>query len=667
MRHPFLKSLAGTRTDPYFKNVSLLLHGDGTNGGNNNTFIDDSVNNTALTTVGVPAQGTFSPYGNNWSTFFDGTGDYLVSAANAGLNFGTGDFTIEFWFCRQNPKVQSFHDNIVGNRVTTFPGGVWHIFCGPAVGDPFYFQLSVAGTGWSISGGTCNNGVWNHIAVVRSGNTFTLYVNGSSVASGTQTAAVGDSTNGISVGAFRDGAYPSIGYVSNLRIVKGTAVYTGNFTPPTNQLTAITNTSLLICHSKNFLDGSTNNLTITRNGEARITNFGPFPEEYSEAIHGGGVNLRGDSAIQASNAPGAANFASGVAFTFQCWFYRRNFGLQVLIQGGPNSFQVTATASGGGLTYGKAGVSDLFYGVGSCPTLAWTHITICRNTNNQTRMWVNGVSVASSNSDTYAFTTTLLMVGSNYPPSTIASGYFSDVRFLNGEALYDPTSSANISIPTQPLTAITNTSFLLNFKNAAIIDHARKANLRTQGAAQISTSVKKDFGTGSLQFNGSTAFLEDFLSQLSYISYNYRFGTGDFTVEYWVYPISNTSGCIIDLRNGEVAGEGTAYYDFFTSTGKLGLYFGANTYTSTSTVPTNQWTHIAVSRAGTSLRVFFNGVQDGATVTHSANLAGSMLRIGVNTAGAGYLNGYLDDVRITKGVARYTSNFTPPNEAHPNK
>ena len=67
----------GGPTDPYFENVTLLLHGDGTNGGQNNTFIDGSSNNYTITRNGNTTQGSFNPYGTFWSNYFDGSGDYL--------------------------------------------------------------------------------------------------------------------------------------------------------------------------------------------------------------------------------------------------------------------------------------------------------------------------------------------------------------------------------------------------------------------------------------------------------------------------------------------------------------------------------------------------------------------------------------------------------------
>jgi hypothetical protein len=91
---------AGEDTDPFFNQTTLLLHGDGTNGAQNNTFLDSSTNNFTITRNGNTTQGTFSPFSlpnGEFSNFFDGSGDYL-SFANGAFNLGNNDFVIESFF-----------------------------------------------------------------------------------------------------------------------------------------------------------------------------------------------------------------------------------------------------------------------------------------------------------------------------------------------------------------------------------------------------------------------------------------------------------------------------------------------------------------------------------------------------------------------------------------
>lgn len=119
--------------DPSYGNVSLLLHGDGTNGGQNNTFVDSSSNNYAVTKVGNVSQGSFSPFGSQGgSAYFDGAGDSLTVASAAAFT-GTGDFTYEYWI--RPESFASSYRCIVTNDTA---GGLSH--CIYSDGTVFYGQ-----------------------------------------------------------------------------------------------------------------------------------------------------------------------------------------------------------------------------------------------------------------------------------------------------------------------------------------------------------------------------------------------------------------------------------------------------------------------------------------------------------------------------------------------
>jgi hypothetical protein len=230
------------------------------------------------------------------------------------------------------------------------------------------------------------------------------------------------------------------------------------------------------------------------------------------------------------------------------------------------------------------------------------------------------------------------------------TGYIGQIRISN--------TVRTITVPTSPYSSDGNTTFLGSYTNAGIIDSTAKNDLVTVGNAQISTAQSK-FGGASMYFDGTGDYLQNRLTDLT------NFGTGDFTMECWIYPTASGSlRAIVDTRGTDI---NAAYGWFLSASDKLDfLYKGSSPFrlTSSGSVSTNTWTHVAVCRASGTLRLFINGNIDGsATVTDSLNGAAGT-RIGGGYAdGSGnpgfYLTGYIDDLRITKGIARYTSNFTP--------
>jgi hypothetical protein len=668
VRHPFLRTLAGASavaTDPNFENVTLLLHGDGTNGGQNNTFVDGSTNNFTITRNGNTTQGTFSPYGDNWSNYFDGTDDYLSLGPGAAFNFGTGNFTVEAWVfpAAQGNSGQGGFYFIDGRNSGQTNVWAFATNLNDAAGKAFQLDWFDGSTVMTTTSNLTQN-TWNHVVYSRSGTTGSLFLNG--VRAGTRTDSVNYNVSPTTsyVGSRYTNAYRLIGYLSSVRVVKGTAVYDPTqttLTVPTAPLTAITNTSLLTCQSNRFRDASTNNFTITRNGDVSVQRFSPFSPTAAYAagtIGGSGYfDGTGDN-LSISSATGLCDFAAGQAFTFQVWLYRLGTGSMLFIQGGANTFQVFVGSSTGGWGYGKAGVADVLTGAGAAPIGAWSHCTICRDTSNRSRIWVNGVSVASSTSDTYSYNTAATYIGSNNTSnSSFVQGYLSDLRILKGQALYDPTSSANIDVPTAPLSAVTNTSFLLNFTNAAILDNAMMAVPETVGNAQIDTTIKK-FGTGSLEFDGTGDWL------LVPDSIDQRLGTGNFTIECWLY-LSATGAA------RGIVGKGTSTTGWLLSTNSSNAVvftYGTSTITSTGTLSGTTWYHIAVVREGTGsnqTKIYIGGTNDGTGTVSTDFTQTNAAYVGANRTAGDALNGYIDDLRITKGVARYTANFTPPTAAFP--
>ena len=235
--------------------------------------------------------------------------------------------------------------------------------------------------------------------------------------------------------------------------------------------------------------------------------------------------------------------------------------------------------------------------------------------------------------------------------NTALTGYVSDLRIVNGTAVY---SGSTYTVPTAPLTAIANTSLLLNFTNTGVVDTSMLNNLETVGNVQISTSVRR-YGTGSIAFDGSG----DYLTLHNLLTSN--LGSGPFTVELWVY-FNSASGTQFILSNYQNSSVG---WGLGISSGNFAFWATGDTPDiSTSIAPaTGVWYHLAVSGQSGAIRMFLNGTQIGSTFTGTPALdSTATLRIGdgQGVASPQPFNGYIDDLRITKGVARYTANFTAP-------
>lgn len=635
--------------DPYYKNVILNLHGNGTNAATNNTFVDSSSNAYSLTRGGSLTQGTFTPYGQNYSNYFNGSGDYLYTPSSTPLDLGASDFTIEAWV-----YVGGLTSYVTSNIISKYSASNTNWMFNLVRTGSTYDALSF----YTPSGGATASyafafNTWYHVAVTRSGTSMRLYVNGVDIGGATFAITIGSSAEPIRIGEIDYSGYYYYwnGYISNLRLVKGSAVYTSNFTPSTTPLTAISGTSLLTCQSNRFKDNSSNDAVITPAGSASVQRFQPFLFATKSAIGGSAYNP-GASSLTTSYS---GSVGSTDDFTVEGWFY-------VTGNTDNGSFVLCAAALGIILTQSGQKLSTYIPSVGFIAWQAsalvqntWHYIVVQRSSSTMS-CYLNGTRLGTQAGATGGWTYNgagLYLTGSS---DNRENGYYTDVR-ISTIARY---SGTTMTVPTVPLTADANTTFLLSMANAGVADNAAMSNLATVGDTQISTSVKK-YGTGAISFDGTG----DWLYAAAGLP---NFGTGDFTVEMWVYRNSTASGVLARSGGSTTSGSLGQWMLYFESSSPARMYWmdtvgSSNKWgVSTTSFPTGTWVHVAVVRQSGVWKVFFDGISQASTVgtfTDATSYSNAQLSVGGNFSGYNF-NGYIDDLRITNGTARYTANFTPP-------
>ena len=419
--------------DPYFENVVLLLHADGTNG--STTFTDNSPSPKTITAFGNAQISTTSPKFGTGAALFDGSGDYLTIPADSGLNFGTDPFTIE-WFGRFNSVsgIQYFFDiGLNGTMARLMNGNTLLVIATTAVVISATITTLVANT-------------YYHFALTRSGSSWNFYVDGISVASGTDTRAAGSSVGVLSIGQYGGGGFNFNGRMDEIRITKGVARYTSNFTPPTQAFPDFLDesvdpywnqVSLLLPFtgtngSTTFVDRSVNGFTKTSSSAAAITT--------SESKWGGSsCYTTGHIRFPASSA---FNFGTG-DLTIEMWARYDAFPFEA-----PSFFGVTNAV---GINQYIVGISQYYtpaqYQVYTAAGYAgqfnhgltagvWSHFAIVRSSGT-IRIYINGLLKFSVNyAGSLGNDANYPIIGSEYGGVYSFRGHCQDFRITKGVARY---------------------------------------------------------------------------------------------------------------------------------------------------------------------------------------------------------------------------------------
>lgn len=648
--------------DPYYGSTASLLRGDGIGG---------------------------SIYQNDISGAYP-----VLPTGSQGSNFTfAGDFTIEAWV---------YYTSASGTDSSVYAASQ------DGTTNYFAFNINMSTNAYSVylNGGATSIGshgisanTWTHVALVRSGSTITAYTNGVSKGTVTNSSTLGYST----LTAHRIGTGAATRYITNFRMVKS-AVYTANFTPPiSSALTAISNTVILLnaaSSSTLLTDSSANNYTVTASGTPTWSVSSPytFAESASTTVKwftAGGVNSSAVSKFGTGSMyfPGGTasstmyarsttdtryNLSGNTDFTVEMWANTTSFPV-----GGADCLWNVGQASAGNTAHnldfylnGNATVITAInfnaYNISGTATIiqtftlptplalnTWHHYVLERN-NYTYYVYVDGLLVGSY----YNATSLNYQVGdymqlgslfiTNY--ASPFNGYIDDFRFTAGVARYN----GNFSVPTAAFPSVTSPIWttqagLLGYNYAG-------ANSAISNVSVVTTNPH----TGSIAFNGSSLSNGGSNQYLTApANAGYSFGTGDFTVEAWVYPRSFDAAygkMVFDSR--PAATNGAYWYMGVDTTGKVNFGGGAiGAITDTIAMSLNTWYHVAATRQGTAIKLFVNGRLAG-TATSAGTADSSGIFIGVNafsaTATNSYWHGYMSNIRIVKGTAVYTAAFTAP-------
>lgn len=661
--------------DANYENVVLLLHADGANG---STQIRDERGH-ALTCAGTAAISTTqSKFGGSSISINTDVSNRITSPATTDWAL-PGDFTVECW-------VYLTAYNTVGGRIACAGGGT--VAFNATTGIHWLFQSTATGVIFSFwDGATSSSGpgasvslnTWTHIAVSRAGSTLRMFKDGTLTQTVTNSAGSPSTTPSLSFGAVpgeTSGTTQAFnGFVDDFRITKGLARYTANFTAPTAAYDHVTNSSTdpyfnNVAFQSHFdgVDSTTpaypdiKNSIITWGGNAKVSTT-------QSKFGGSSLALDGSGDYVSTPSKGLVS----VDFTVEAWiFLTVNNVNQVIVatyngvgfQSNTLLFAVTPTgklsASNG--TTGPTGTTTLSTGV-------WHHVAATYTSATSTiQIFLNGVSEGSG-TGTISNSAANMYVGGSPGDNNIGTwwfnGYIDDLRITKGVKRYTatftpPAAAFSDAVDETVDPFYSNVVLLQHMDDAALADVKGHTVTLNGNAARSSTQSK--FGGFSAAFDGSG----DYLALPN--SVDWAFGTGDFTIEAWIYSAAPTGGGVSNDRLifGQIASVTNMVAFLTNDTNAPAFWDGSVQRNSSILLQTNTWTHVAWCRAGGVLKIFVNGREGFSVSGHTINFTvQTPITVGGSASNLRFMNGYIDDIRVTKGVGRYLTQFQAPTQAFP--
>ena len=627
---------------------------------------------------------------SGWSLCNTGANEssYYVTN-NTNFDFGTGDFSIEFFHLTrytwdQTPRNLIDTRNVINSATDTG----YAIRLGPNATAEFVVNGSntiLASTTRAVQN------VWMHICVQRRNGVLALYFNGVQEASCMFTNAL-TSTANPKFGSFDVSTqYGMYGFLSNVRINKGDIAYKKTiagsvvnpetFTVPTSTLTAGPSTVFLSFHAPIVKDYATpavaNVLTqLDKSGNTNVSPVSPFVTNYSS---GSPVSALWDNSVYTGSLEynGNKNYMwmiGGGAFTIDFWllmpFYNvatpTSFSVLNCASSATCGFEITANSNGTSdvarvLAFKVAGAAAWYqYTTTSASLLwdSWNHVSIVFGGNGGSGLgiYINGVRVGYGTPGMPP--QTAIGTAANLSHASCVDG----LRISN--IARNPATDLTIPIPSGPYVADANTYTLLQRTSTMFDTTGKSLVTREGGTIRLSPGVKK-FGTAAIAFKQDRASIVDRMSVRGgtayWDNYNLSMRFGDFTVECWAAWSGSTApnaNVFLHWYNIKILASATGTWSFAYST--------ALTVNSTIPVALNGvFQHLALVKRGNIYNLFVDGAlaltatvdYTDTTVNRNEDLnatSGNPMCFGGDTAGtlATRWGGYAQDIRIT-GVARY--------------
>ena len=614
-----------------------------------------------------------SPYNENWSVEFDGTDDAFTIPASSDFQFSTGDFTFEAFIKTDLSDYFSIWQN---TPIQATASAHQYYFGVNNLGN-LGIHRHAGGGGIGASGAEVKANTWTHVAAVRDSGTIRLYVDGTKVAEGT-TGFSGLDIQTLDTHTIGYRVTPNYGkgFLSNLRIIKGAAIYSGEtIQVPVQKLTAIAGTVILTMQDRAFGDNSSSNHTLTRVSEPKISPDNPLGNDFldKDGLYGsfGILNYPSYWTGDVKN-PGmrfsGVTFPTGQNWYMDFWMYRTSEGGKFMYYGQDAG---AVNWSGTGITTNVGRRDRWGYTWGNeCPRYSWhhhhvQHVWNSASNSHDTYYYVDGVRVSTgSHNFSPSSTDSESTVGMMFNKALIA-----DMTIETGVWLYN--GAATCPVPTAPKNDTDKYIYLSGGKRNGVYDAASKT--RTMLGSAVSSSAELKYDTSNVHFSSRSSH---------WTAMDVAVGAANFTIEGWFYftdtsqgnvYIAGQSGDYTTWEWGSASTTGTLPNTRFAvgrkSNGIAFWYDNLSAQQDDGTVPinTNTWYHLAWVRDGNNFRAYVDGVK---RLDFEASSGGTPYNYIKQNFSVGYgdkgntdqgFAGYMEDFQFLVGNAKYNADFTPPS------